>query len=423
MVSFDYKKTALVSDEQIKKELETLTPEWENLRQAFEKQYESEYASLYCPFDQEMIATIKQLVSSKRKLNPSLLVVIGIGGSNLGTKAIMDALEVRGIEVLFVDTVDPDKLHRMMLQMDKLLDTGHQVLINVITKSGTTTETVANFKILYSLLKMYRPDDYRDYIVVTTGKESPLAQMANDEKFDLLIIPEQVGGRYSVFSAVGLFPLFMANIDIDKLLIGAQQAVNASLAQVESIASVSAILLYENWKQGSAVHDFFLFVTRLQFLGKWYRQLMGESIGKENAQGKAVGIIPMTSIGSVDLHSVAQLYLAGPHNIYTSFVVVNEFDHHVKVPSTVLPQLDPIVNGKYLTEIMHAISQGTQEAYSDRSNPFCKYTFPAINAENIGAFMQIQMIQMMFLGKLLQVNPFNQPNVELYKIRTRNILG
>ncbi|HJM68384.1 MAG TPA: hypothetical protein QGF02_00405 [Candidatus Babeliales bacterium] len=422
MVKFEYQKTALIASDVVQKQVKDLKSELAHMNDALQKKYDSEFASLYCPFDEEMITQVKQLVSVKLRLKPTLLVIVGIGGSNLGTRAVIKALP-HGIEVLFVDTVDPDRLHSIMLRVEKVLTAGQEILINVISKSGTTTEVAVNFKILYGLLKAYRPTNYKDFIVVTTGKESELAAIAKLESFDMLEIPKQVGGRYSIFSAVGLFPLLFAGINIDQLLIGARSAVEGSLNSTDDTAVTSAVLMYENSKNGCAVHNFFLFATRLEFLGKWYRQLMGESIGKENDEGKAVGIIPMTSIGSVDLHSVAQLYLAGPHNIYTSFVTVANFDHHIKIPSTVFPKLDPIANGKYLTEIMHAISKGTQQAYIDRSNPFCSYTLPTINAEVLGWFMQTQMIQMMLLGKLLRVNPFTQPNVEKYKIRTREILG
>ncbi|MBT4855568.1 hypothetical protein HOM50_03530 [bacterium] len=421
MIEFNYQKTGLISTQVIKAGLSQLEPEIAQMRSALKDQYDSSYASLYCPFDEKLIMQIKQLVTVKRKLKPSLLVVVGIGGSNLGTQAVLHALGLRAIEVVFIDTVDPDKLHVIMMKIDKLLDSGKEILINAVSKSGTTTETVANFKILYSLIKAYRPKTFRDFIIVTTGKDSKLAQIATEEKFDMLAVPENVGGRYSVFSAIGLFPLVLAGVDVDRLLFGARSAVEKSLNDNGSTAASSAVLIYENWKKGSVIHSFFFFATRLEFVGKWYRQLMGESIGKQNQQGDAVGIIPMTSVGSVDLHSVAQLYLAGPHNIYTSFVIVKEFEHHIKVPK-VFPKLDFVIDGKYLTDIMHAISEGTQQAYSERSNPYGTYTIPSLNAESIGSFMQIQMIQMMFLGKLLQVNPFNQPDVELYKTRTRKIL-
>ncbi|OGB96926.1 hypothetical protein A3F06_00845 [candidate division TM6 bacterium RIFCSPHIGHO2_12_FULL_36_22] len=423
MIKFEYQKTARVASDIMQKQIIDLKPELAHMHDALQKQYSSEFASLYCPFDQEMIAQVKQLVSVKLRLQPAMLVVVGIGGSNLGTQAIVKALDVQGIDVLFIDTVDPDQLHSITLKIEQLLTAGKEILINVVSKSGTTTEVAANFKILYALIKTYRPTNYRNFIVITTGKESELAAIAEEEGIDMLEVPELVGGRYSVFSAVGLFPLLLAGVNIDQLLIGARNAIENSFNGVDNTAVTSAVLMNENWKNGCVVHNFFFFATRLEFLGKWYRQLMGESIGKENEEGKAVGIIPMTSIGSVDLHSVAQLYLAGPHNIYTSFVTVTNFDHHIKIPATIFPNLDSMANGKYLTEIMHAISKGTQQAYIDRLNPFCSYTLSAINSETLGWFMQMQMIQMMLLGKLLRVNPFTQPNVEKYKIRTREILG
>lgn len=419
MIEFSYRETAHISDKKIKELAKKLQPIIDEMKAARADGYDSQYASLECPYDEHQVAMIKQLVSKKRRLRPSLLVVIGIGGSNLGTKAILNILGVKGFDVMFADTVDPDKLHLIMMEMDHRLEHGKEVMLNVVSKSGTTTETIANFKVLYSLLKTYRPNNYRDYVVVTTDEGSPLAEVAEEDKLDLITVPKQVGGRYSIFSAVGLFPLLLARIDVEHLMFGARTVIEQTLTEQDAPAIVSASLLYEYIQKEYRVHDFFMFVARFEVLGKWYRQLMGESIGKN----EQVGMLPTVSMGSTDLHSVGQLYLAGPRTMFTSFVTTREFSHHVKVPSTLMMDLVPMISGKYLTEIMGAVANGTKAAYADRENPFCSYTFTAINAESVGMFMQIQMLQMMLLGKLLGVNPFDQPEVERYKEQTRKLLS
>src|SRR3990172_93136 len=174
-------------------------------------------------------STAKKLIPEiKKKMRPQLIVVIGIGGSNLGTIAIQEALLGKqwnlhnSPRILYADTVDPDALQVIIEEMQNVLRQGQQILLNVISKSGSTTETVANFEVLLNVLKRHRKDAGK-YVVATTDKDSPLWKLAVKNGFSVLEIPKKVGGRYSVFSAVGLFPLGMLGIDLKELLNGAAQ--------------------------------------------------------------------------------------------------------------------------------------------------------------------------------------------------------
>ena len=188
---------------------------------------------------------------------------------------------------------------------------------------------------------------------------------------------------------------------------------------------ISAALLYAAYQKKIPIADLFIFSVDLLGLGNWYRQLMGESIGKcpvRNGVPTPVGITPTVSMGSNDLHSVTQLYLAGPKDRFTTFVRIAQWQHELDIPRT-KNNLAPHLAGKSLATLFDAIVQGTMRAFAKAERPFAVYTLENKSARTIGYFMQMNMIQMMYLGALLEVNPFDQPQVELYKKETRRILS
>jgi len=378
-----------------------------------------EYAFAKLPIDTSSFRIVQAAVSMKKKLHPQLIVVVGIGGSNLGTIAVQEALLGKNWNlhnsprILYADTVDPDALKVIIEEMQNCLRQGHQILLNVVTKSGSTTETIANFEVLLNVLKRHRKDAEK-YVVVTTDKHSKLWNLAVKNNFSVLEVPANVGGRYSVFSAVGLFPLGMLGVDLNALLAGAAWMREQCL-DVKGPAAISASLLYNNKK---SIHDTFLFATDLESLGKWYRQLLAESCGKD---GK--GITPTVSIGSTDLHSMAQLDLDGPTDKFTNFVFTH-FNNEIKVPY--YPEynaLVPDLQKKELNHIMHAILHGVKAAYKKGKRPFTETRLDGKNARAIGAFMQLKMMETILLAKLLDVNPFDQPAVEHYKKEMRRVLS
>ena len=397
---------------------------------AWRKDYNTPYASLRLVFDQDMYQEIEDRVEEKKKLNPTVLIVVGIGGSALGAKAIHQAIRGRfyhannpKLRVYFVQTIDSDRLATIITVIRQELQQGNAVVINVITKSGTTTETLVNFEVLLAVIKEYRVD-YANLIVVTTDEDSPLALRAQKEQFTLLLIPKKVGGRYSVFSAVGIFPLLLAGINTRMLCAGARSMIEASYTDIleHNMPLMSALLLHEHYKSGCTINDMFIFSVDLEAVGKWYRQLMGESIGKEyNKYGQkvSVGITPTVSLGTIDLHSVAQLYLGGPRDKFTTFVTVEYPHESIAVPS----QVENDLRNKPLSDIMKSFVQGTQKAYRKNGRPFCTVTLPEKNEWYLGQFLQYKMLEIMYLGYLLEVDPFDQPNVELYKQEVRLLLN
>lgn len=393
--------------------------------------YDNWFSSINLMSDKSMHSKIKTLAKKYQKA--TLIVVVGIGGSNLGTMAVLDAVKGKYAHfyddkmVLFADTVDSDSIDHFSQAIREHARDGFKTLLCFVTKSGGTTETVANFEVLYQTLKKHQKGD--EWVVAITDRGSKLWDFAAQKKWDALEIPKYVGGRYSVFSAVGLFPLAVAGIDINALLRGAKGMRSKCLDEnlSKNPAALSAITIATHYRHHHRnIHDTFLFANDLENLGKWYRQLMGESIGKEHdLEGKKVnrGITPTVSVGSTDLHSMAQLYLGGPHDKVTTFITLRSFNTNVKVP--VMKEYDalvPSIQGKSMAQLMGAIEKGVKTAFAKDNRPFIEIILAQKSEEAIGAFLQFKMMEMMFLGSLLNVNPFDQPNVEEYKIVTKKIL-
>jgi glucose-6-phosphate isomerase len=425
---------ALVDDDELQELGGRLQPEIERMNDVVGTGYEDERGSINLPDDQAYIDEITQLVGEKKQLDPDYLVTVGIGGSNLGTVAVQEAVLGRlfneqepDTEVLYAETVDPDSIQQVLDIIEPALQRGDEVLVNGVSKSGSTTETVANFEVVVDLLQEYR-EDYEDYVIATTGEGSPFHELAEEEGFDTLTIPDKVGGRFSVFSAVGLFPLGMLGVDIDELLDGARTMRDRCLEEniTDNPAARSAATIYAKKQEGYETSNLFLFSKDFESVGKWYRQLTAENLGKEyDREGNEVneGILPIVSIGSTDLHSMAQLFLGGPDDIFHTFVGVDEYASDVELPEFErYEELVANIQGREMDEIMKAIYEGTKQAFHEDERPFMEAVLPDTSEASIGQFLQWKMMESMYLGSLLNVNPFNQPQVESYKQATRDIL-
>jgi len=436
-IQFEYDGTCLIKGSAIAAAAKGLAPEIKNLRSLLDKGYDTEYASINLPQDDALLAGINKTIKAKRKLKPTLLVVIGIGGSNLGTIAVHEAVQGKAyndadppMRVFFPDTVDSDKVGDFLNIAEDELKEGNNILVNVVTKSGKTTETIALFEMFAELLRKYKGKGYGDYVIATTDKDSVLWGFAEEEGYTLLEIPRKVGGRYSVFSAVGLFPLGMLGLDIEDLQSGAASMIKrCTETDIEkNPAALSAIIQYIHNKKGKNISDLFIFSSDLEAVGKWYRQLMGESIGKEWNRGHTkkvrTGMTPTVSIGSTDLHSMAQLYLGGPKDKFTTFVRVKRNKHHVNLPfSGRYDTLVEMIQGRDLHNLMDAILDGVEVAFRKAKLPFVEVVLPDKTEHSIGQLLQFKMFEMIYLAYLLDVNPFDQPDVESYKKETRDILS
>ncbi len=436
-MKFNYKDTCLLSEKAIAMAGTRIIPEIERVRSVLKEGYDTDYASVNLPFDDGLLKSVLSVSRQKKKYNPKAIIVIGIGGSNLGTISIQEAVKGRlyndlepKVKVYFADTVDADKTSDLLKICDNILKAGNNILVNVVTKSGRTTETISLFECFVKLLKKHKKSGYNKYVIATTDKGSKLWDYAVKEDYSLLEIPKKVGGRFSVFSPVGLLPLSIIGLDIMKLRDAAAKMVKKCVQTdvMKNPAAISAIITYLQNKKGKNINDLFLFSTDLESIGKWYRQLMGESIGKQwdknHSKKIYAGITPTVSIGSVDLHSMAQLYLGGPRDKYTTFVRVRNNKSNMRIPSYNAYELFvENIQGRQMSELMDAILEGTQIAFKKGKRPYSEIELPDKSEASIGQLLQFKMLEMIYLGSLMGVNTFDQPNVEEYKKETREILS
>jgi len=389
-------------------------------------------AAINVPTQETIISEVRELVKQKVSSQLKSVFVIGIGGSNLGTKAIYDALYAPSDigtfnhpRLHFIDTNNAAQLQVYLDEVIPAFMTKEEFLVVSISKSGGTTETIANTEIILGGISTAFAD-WQERMVVITGEDSVYWNAAKEQSIATLAIPAQVGGRYSVLTAVGLFPLAAIGVDIEALLKGAQdiQPYCVTDALEDNIAAQSASMLFSSNQAGKTINDNFVFNSELESLGRWYRQLMGESVGKkENVHGEVVhaGLTPTVSVGSTDLHSVGQLYLGGPKDKVTTFIY-SESDALLVPVARRFPGVVEMISGKSTEDIMVAIREGVKIAYQKADLPYMEVELEGITPYELGAFMQFKMLEMMYLGALMEVNPFNQPNVESYKVETKNLL-
>ncbi len=381
--------------------------------------------SVSLSFDKSVVDQAQKLYRAMASAHPlKYVVVVGIGGSNLGTLAVYDALcglddrygsSTARPRLFALDTVHDASVDHLCKHLVENMAQKDEVIVCVVSKSGNTTETMANTNILIQHLES-RFGSVSDRVVAITDPGSAFATHAASQKYRVLTLPKHVGGRYSVFSAVGVFPLLCLGLDVEGLLRGAQGAVG-SLDSSSSVAIGAYLDIKAAYDAHLAIHDLFLFDPRLETLGKWYRQLLAESLGKE---GK--GLLPTVSIGSTDLHSVAQLYLGGPNNRFTSFVWVEQEMECVIDQNPSLALVENL-GGKSLSTIYHAIYEGTRAAYTKTGRMHDAFRFSTLDTESLGHWMQSAMLWTMLLGNHMSINAFDQPQVEVYKSVTRSILS
>lgn len=432
LLSISYAQSG-ISSAVIADMVQRLRPEIERLSDVLQNTSDSPESFISLPFDEQMRKHVHDTVTQMRAYNPQVFLLLGIGGSNLGTLAVTQALTGKFYNLLYpdiafyyADTVDTDFVWDLVRVIEDHFERGHEVILNVVSKSGTTLETAANFQLFLELLKRYKGEVYPNYIVATTDRDSQLWHFAQEHAITCLEIPKLVGGRFSVLSAAALFPLALLGIDIDALCEGACNITDSLMSYDidHNHAVLMAAIVAHQYAQGLHIHNSFFFTSDLELVGAWYRQLVGESLGKQHIDGTRVGIMPVVSMGSTDLHSVGQLYLGGSRTVFTTFISVKNNVSDVAIGHMKeFNQYMPYLRGKTYAQIMNAILLGTKSAYMSAQLPYISIELPEKNAYYMGQFLQLHMMHVVYLGYLLGVNPFDQPHVELYKKETRKILA
>jgi glucose-6-phosphate isomerase len=356
------------------------------------------------------------------------MVVLGIGGSALGNRALYSALRTeRGLpRRLFVyDNVDPVFLHEILAQID--LDA---TIFNIITKSGTTAETMAGYMILADLIRRKYPSDYTRRIVITTDREKGfLRQVVSQEGYPSFVVPDNVGGRFSVLSDVGLVSSAFAGMDIARLLEGAAAMRErcSALDTWSNPAYLNGLLHYLYMREGKNISVMMPYSNSLYDLADWYRQLWAESLGKRHdLKGREVlvGQTPVKALGTTDQHSQVQLYTEGPHDKVFTFLSVEHFNHDYSIPN-LHPDRPEVsyLGGRKLSELLNAERLATEIALTKAHRPNANIIFPQLDEYHLGEFIMMYEIQTVFTGKLLHINPLDQPGVEAGKIATYALMG
>ncbi len=434
-----HRDTARIDESRLKQIGSGLIPYLRHLGElAQESEYTAHESSIFLPFDGDVLSSVDTLARSLGGKGLRSIVVVGIGGSSMGTRAIYDARlgyfdaieRERSPKMFFLEDANPVFLDRV-LSMLLGAKSPEEFLVNVISESGKTLETAANVGALLSQLEKRFGGAARERLVVTTKGGSSLEGEAMKRGISVLVVPQRVGGRFSVFSPVGLFPLALAGLDIKGLRTGAQEMRDRCLSKdfLTNPAAVSAALRFLHYQEGKLTNVNFFFDPELESLGGWLTQLIAESVGKErDIDGKEIrgGITPITSIGSRDLHSLGQLYFGGPRDKFTAFVKSTGGSSNAESEGTIssdaftfLPEL----SGKTVAGVKEALFQGARTAYRSVGLPYMDIELGGTDESSLGAFMQFAMIEVMCLAYLMRVNAFDQPAVELYKEEARKALG
>lgn len=372
--------------------------------------------SLVHPSDPAMHDTIDTLRESFKGIKH--LVLVGIGGSNLGTEAVHEALDDAGVTLHSLDTISSHAIARLLDEL-KSVRTTKKLAVCVISKSGGTAETMVNGGVLLDALQERYGDEVYARTLFIGDPDTDFMKAGSRLKVQRVNMPKIVGGRYSVSTEVGLVPLALLGYDTDAFIAG---LLDATCEEFESAVAEQAARVYTYLKRGVRHYNFFAFEPRLATLGAWYRQLSAESLGKaEDRNGKPVklGFLPTIST-PVELHSVGQLYLSGFPNVYTDFVTFDDDSVDYRIPKQGIAKK----YGKFtVSEVAAGLYGGVMAAYQEKALAYRSTIFDESLPYSLGLFMGMRMLETMYVAELLNVNAFDQPNVELYKDKTRAILG
>jgi glucose-6-phosphate isomerase len=419
-------------------DLKKLSPRIKSIHEEMKKQRkagELRYRDL--PYDDDMIQSVHREVEHFRD-RCEVLVVLGIGGSALGNIALHNALNPStynlmserhrsGPQLFVLDNVDPDVIASVV---DYITPKIKKTLINVISKSGETAETASQFILFRDLLQKKVGKKYADNIIATTDPAGgTLREICNQEGYRTLEVPEGVGGRFSVLSAVGLFSAGICGIDIDALLAGAA-AMDKRLKDPDlrtNPAALIAAIHYALDQKGKNIAVMMPYSSSLYSLGDWFRQLWAESLGKQDGLKKKnvfTGQTPVKALGTTDQHSQVQLYREGPNDKIITFLEVERFGTKLAIPGSMkhVKTLDYLAGANFQT-LINSEKLGTEYALLASQRPTLTVLFPQISAETVGQFLYLYEAAVSYMGGLYEINPYDQPAVQLGKDATYALMG
>lgn len=373
------------------------------------------------PFDTQNLEKVKQF-SNEVKSKFDTIVVLGIGGSMLGPLVILEALGAKSKKKVYcVDNIDPD----LIQQIDSKINYSKTIFL-VQTKSGTTPETVAQY--FYFRAKVIKENlpVKNHFVFVTDPENGYLRKSAPQDQITCFDIPENVGGRFSVLSNVGLVLAGLLDIDIDALLEGGQNAVQKYFSGKDLSSYRLAVSQFLLNQKGKNITVLMPYTSRLKTFAGWYIQLLSESIGKTlDLQGKEVwtGITPVPALGATDQHAQMQLFKEGPNDKLIVFLQVADHQVEVQIPDLFGDEKSlAYLKGKSFNQLLEAEFVGTRQSLSESEKPNITILIQEINPRSLGELFVFFEISVAFLGEIFNINTFDQPGVERSKVITREIL-
>ena len=354
-------------------------------------------------------------ISKQFAKNKSSFLIFGTGGSNLGSKALINILQSsEKIDMYFFDNIDPIQFKNVIEKID-LFNAG----IIIISKSGSTPETLSQFSSILEIFDQKNCLDilYERCLVITEDKKSPLADIAHKNNCKILNHEKNIGGRFSIFSNVGMVPAIIAGVDVKKVHQGALQQINTF--RENDYLKIGQFFCYQNYKNKLTTSVIMTYSDALYYFGKWYLQLWAESLGKDNK-----GITAIHSVGTTDQHSQLQLYLDGPKDKIFTFITTQHSKLGLNLHKKTMQdhKIDYLIN-KTMGDLMQAEQQATVETFKNKNLVYREIFFDKIDEISIGQLMAFSIMETVATCLYYDVDPFNQPAVEHAKLLTKKILS
>jgi glucose-6-phosphate isomerase len=369
------------------------------------------------PYDKDMIKQVKDLCAIVKAERIDTVVWVGIGGSGLGPKVLQEVFETPETPgFIVIDTIDPATLAMHL----KLIDWKNALLV-VVSKSGNTLETMSAFFACFEKLKeAVKTHPGNRVVAITDPEEGPLRAFASSNRTHALALPSAVGGRYSIFTPVGLFALGLLNGDIDQFVRGAKEmdthCQETTLAR-NPAASLAAVQYLLDTRRGYPIRVIMPYGDRLQSMARWEQQLLAESLGKTDGFNP----IPVAAIGTQDQHSLLQQWMAGPRKSWHLFL--REVDKpRLEVPRD-LPEPFGYLSGKTFGQLLDACYEGTSQALTSAKRPHVTLALQRLDEYHIGQLFFLFLTEVVYLGKLYRIDVYGQPAVEIGKQITKGILS
>lgn len=376
------------------------------------------------PFEQKTLEDCYAYVTERKEFLDTIknIVIIGIGGSSLGLKAIDSLLSHlptrKNIQLAFLEHTDPIEIEKSLCNIHT-----KDTLFVIISKSGTTIETSSLMKYVIHRYDLFKDDQKKSHLLFITDEDSPLYFLAKDEQISVVTICKNIGGRFSVLSAVGVLPLMLLGYDVAKLLRGALEFEKNFFDRKEEHLLKKAIFLAKN-RDRFPINILFSYSSAFKDFNSWYVQLWGESLGKFDIYGKKVGLTPISLIGSIDQHSFLQLITQGLMDKTITFLSIHQAKYvEPKIPYVSFKYLDgtDFVNGTSFAKLLNLQQIATMETIQNEGIPTDHIEIEELCEVSVGKLIIYFELLTSCVGAIFNINSYDQPGVELGKIRLREI--